>query len=264
MIRNRPTIRWVSRCVVRRRQRATVRVRWRGPDCLGEALAAFRRAIRAHGRLARLAPSFFDAAVVDRERENRLAQQRWLEMWEPCLARAYGVEPEPVRLADASPRLPSARTCHAVERHLAQRELWFEAGRLAMERYRRRYPHDLPGLPRLARLLQLALDLKKLALGLDSPNQLPEKITYDYGLTDWQRAYGRSVDPPSSSGVAAATGPAATAADSTPGSASVILIGAEPDAAAVPAVSADSSASPAPRCDAWSRLARRLRRPMIA
>ena len=41
---------------------------------------------------------------------------------------------------------------------------------------------------RLARLMDLALDLKKLALGLDSPNPLPDKITYE--LTNLKRAYG--------------------------------------------------------------------------
>jgi hypothetical protein len=29
-------------------------------------------------------------------------------------------------------------------------------------------------------------------LGLDSPNPLPEKITYDYSLTDLKRAYGHA------------------------------------------------------------------------
>ena len=43
----------------------------RGPDELSQALTAFRRVIRLQRELARLAPSFFDEAVRQRERENR-------------------------------------------------------------------------------------------------------------------------------------------------------------------------------------------------
>ena len=57
----------------RRATRAAVRVRWRAPDDLGHALVAFRRALWAHRRLARLAPSFFDSVVVERERREREA-----------------------------------------------------------------------------------------------------------------------------------------------------------------------------------------------
>ncbi len=55
-----------SRCVTR----TAFRVRWRAPDTLGTALASYRRAVAAHRRLARLAPRFFDSAVVDRERRD--------------------------------------------------------------------------------------------------------------------------------------------------------------------------------------------------
>ena len=67
-----------SRLAVRRTVRSLTRIRWRTPDYLGSALAAFRRAIRARHRLARLAPSFFDSTVVDRERCHRDARLRWM------------------------------------------------------------------------------------------------------------------------------------------------------------------------------------------
>jgi hypothetical protein len=51
-------------------------------------------------------------------------------------------------------------------------------------------------LTQLARLLQLAFDLKKMVLGLDSKNSLPDKITYDYEFTDLKRAYGHLDVPP--------------------------------------------------------------------
>jgi hypothetical protein len=56
----------------------------RGPDDFTQALSAFRRALRTHRRLARLAPSFFDPAVVERERENRAEQRRWMALWLSC------------------------------------------------------------------------------------------------------------------------------------------------------------------------------------
>ena len=71
-----------------------------------------------------------------------------------------------------------------------------EMGRLAMERHHQRHPHALPSLSRMARLLEQAFDFKKLALGLDSPNPLPEKITYGDDWPDLKRAYGHRDNPP--------------------------------------------------------------------
>ena len=61
-----------------------------------------------------------------------------------------------------------------------------------MERHQQRHPHAPPSWSRLARLTEMAFDFKKLALGLDSPNPLPEKISYDYALTNFKRAYGHA------------------------------------------------------------------------
>jgi hypothetical protein len=46
--------RFTARPTARRAARATFRVRWRTPDDLSHALTAYRRALRAHQRLARL------------------------------------------------------------------------------------------------------------------------------------------------------------------------------------------------------------------
>jgi hypothetical protein len=204
-------------------------------------LTAQSRAIRAHRQLARLAPSFFDAAVVDRERENRAETRKWLATWEPYLAKAYGVEPSPPNLDDDRPRLPHPNTQRAVDGQLAELQLWLAAAHAAGERHRQHRPHALPTLTQLARLLQRAFDLKKMVLGLDSKNSLPEKITYDYEFTDLKRAYGHQMENPP---------PAAAAASPEAGGASV------------PASRPPSNVSdaPAPRCDAWSRWARRMRK----
>jgi hypothetical protein len=165
-----------------------------------------------------LAPSFFDAAVVARERENRAEQRRWLALWEPLLAKAYGVAPEPAVDRVEGPPLPPPATQRAVDRQLAEVQLWTEAAHAARERHQRRQPHALPSLTRLARLLQLAFDLKKVALGLDSKNPLPEKITYDYEFTDLKRAYGH-LSESSSTAAGSERAIPITETDNKPGSA---------------------------------------------
>ena len=96
------------------------------------------------------------------------------------------------------PPQPPPRTQRAVDHQLAALKLWMEAGRSAMERQQQRHPHALLSLTRLARLTEPAFDFKKLALGLDSPNPLPEKLNCDYELTGLKRAYGhQAVQPPS-------------------------------------------------------------------
>jgi len=233
----------VVRRPVRNRNRCCLRGRRRGPDDLSQALTALGRALRAQRRLARLAPSFFDSAVVDREAENRAERRRWMAFWEPALARAYGVEP---RLPDPTrelPPLPSPRIQRAVDHQLVERAMWLAAGHAALERYQRRQPHALMSWSRLARLLQIGFAFGKLACGLDSPNRVPEKIVFDYKLADLKRAYGF---PPETPAVAV---PVAA----IPASAEAVVVDrpmppASPPAPPVP-----------PRCDVWSRWAGKLR-----
>ena len=191
---HRKSTRSTARALVRRLDRACLRGRRRGPDDLSQGLTAFRHAIRAHRRLARLAPSFFDSAVIDREAHNRAEQRRWMAFWEPILRQAYGPEPELPAPGDRLPPLPPPRTQRAVDRLLAELCFWMEAGRIAMARHQQRYPHALPSLSRLARLLRIAMDFKQLACGLDSKQPLPGKISYDYAFTDLKRSYGQPDD----------------------------------------------------------------------
>ena len=143
----------------------------RGPDELSQALGALVRAIRCHRRLARLAPRFFDSAVVDREVLERADRRRWMESWEPLLEKYYGPAPASERRADPlsePPPLPGRRTQRAVERELAGLNFWLAAGSCAMSRYRQRRPHAIPSLCQLARVLRLALELGRLACGQDN------------------------------------------------------------------------------------------------
>ena len=268
----RPAVRRAVHC----RNRRCLRGRRRGPDDLSSALTALGRALRAHRRLAKLAPSFFDPAVRDREAENRAELRRWLAAWEPALAKAYGVEPRLPAATDELPPLPSPRIQRAVERHLAERAMWLAAADVALERYQRRQPHALMSLCRMARLLQLGLDFRRLACGLDSPNSLPAKLAYDYELTDLKRGYGHLLEPLA---VKPDPGPLAGGADTL---LPAVVNGAIAKDAATAGLcgpqSGDTRAamsecqtearcqaevrpSPAlPRCDAWSRWARIQRR----
>ena len=188
----RITLRSPFRCL----NRSVLRGRRRGPDDLSQALTAFGRAIRAQSRLARLAPSFFDSAVRDREAENRAEQRRWMATWEPYIARAYGVEPSSPRTDDELPRLPSARIQRKVDLKLAELRMCMVAGHEAMERYRQRQPHAVMSFSRMARLLDIGFEFRKLACGLEIINPLSEKITYDYNLTSLKRSYPVKAETP--------------------------------------------------------------------
>jgi len=172
----------------------------RRPNDLSQALTAFQRAIRCHHRLAKLAPSFFDSAVVDRETRERNERRRWMESWQPLLDKVYGPsrdsDPQPSMVPDYSPPLPGPRTRRAVERELAGWNFWMAIGRLAMARHHQRYPHALPSLSQLARLLQIAFDFSGLACGLE-PRRPASPASYnvpDFGEADQAlaRAYGNS------------------------------------------------------------------------
>ncbi len=241
----RTTLRSPFRCP----NRFALRGRRRGPDDLSQALTAFGRAIRAHRRLARLAPAFFDSAFRDREALNRAERRRWMESWEPALARAYGVEPRAPAATVELPSLPSAKIQSEVDLRLAEREMCMVAGHAAMERYRQRQPHAVMSWSRVVRLLKIGFDLGNLACGLEPINPLPDLMTYDYELTDLKRGYGLEPETP------AVAAPVPVAPSVTAGGAIV------PASRSTNSDSDESGSSPqGPRCDAWSRWARTMRR----
>lgn len=169
-----------------------------------------------------------------------------MALWEPHLAKAYGVAPEPLPAEDPLPPLPHPNTQRAVERRLHELELWLKTGAEAMARHQQRRPHARSSFSRIARMFQIAFDLKRLVLGLDSERQLPEKITCDFELTDLQRAYGQaSVSPPEAAPVIESEG---SAAPST-----------TPPEAGAPQILQKTENPPTLRCDAWSRWARQKR-----
>ncbi|HSU54674.1 MAG TPA: hypothetical protein VLT36_11500 [Candidatus Dormibacteraeota bacterium] len=167
-----------------------------GPDDFSQALTAFSRAIRAHRRLARLAPEFFDSTEMDRLAHHRKDDAEWMAMWEPALNKAYGPPPpgEPRRnpLDDVPQPPKSPRTRRAVEREFTNWCFWMDSGRLAMARHQHRRPHALPSLTRVARLLQIAFDFARLACGSYDPSA-DKSLGHAQALADLERAYGRPI-----------------------------------------------------------------------
>jgi len=188
MSRCRRTCRSALRPAFRHANRAALRVRWRAPDDLRTALAFYRRAISAHRRLARLAPCFFDSAVVDRQRRDQEARRRWMDLWKPAFIKVYGTEPAPV--PDELPPLPHPRTQAAVERQLACCNLYLAAASEALQRFQLRHPHAVLELNRLIRLIEIASDLARLATGSDSTQPQVEPVSYENALADLERIYG--------------------------------------------------------------------------
>ena len=129
------------------------------------------------------------------------------------------------------------------------------AGRAAMERYQQRQPHAVMSWSRMVRLFQIGFDFGNLACGLDSPNRLPEKIPYDYELTNLKRSYAVKPETPP-----------------IPGGASVLASRSENmvNPPSIPAGGIGGSPQGLPasqggppqgaRSDAWSRWARTMRR----
>lgn len=139
-----------------------------GPDDLSQALTAFTRALRIHRRLARLAPRFFDPAVVEEEVRRRTEEDRRLAILDRVLDKVYGQVSNPSPAPDpvsTLPPLPSARTCRVVERELAELDAWLAAGRLALNRHHQSRPHAIPGLDQVVRLIRVAMQCQQLACG---------------------------------------------------------------------------------------------------
>jgi hypothetical protein len=135
---------------------------------LSIALTAFNRAIGSHCRLMKLAPSFFDTAVVHRlkkEREEYLARQRICEL---ALNKIYGTtstKPDADTNWDPVPPSPP-RIRRAVEYELVQCELWIAIGHHHFARFQQSRPHAVLDFSQIARLLTVSINLRCLAGGM--------------------------------------------------------------------------------------------------
>jgi len=182
----RPLSRRLARSCVRR-----ILPRPRGPDELSQALTAFRRALRCHRQLAKLAPRFFDTAVVHQEALERAERCRWMALWEPILNKVYGLPPDtPSSETDWDlPPLPSRVVQRKVDGLLAELRVGLEAGGRALQLYRQCHPHALPSFRQLAQLLDLASALGRCACGVDPSKPALPPPNYDQVWADLARAY---------------------------------------------------------------------------
>jgi hypothetical protein len=268
--------RHTTRRTVRRASRTTIRSRWRAPDDLAFALAAFRRAIRAHRRLARLAPHEYDYAIVDREILEQERRDRRRVRIEAILDKLYGpltsAEREAQRqaelLADQPPRLaPADQRAVAAQRLNWQFQL--VVGRLAWDRHKQRRPHANVSLGRVARMLDIAADFGRLATGLDPTQPDPEPDDAD---AEFEAAIKRGYPQPPAPPPNAPPSPVQPSAANPPAN-----VTSHPPAAPVPVPPATCLPFPSPspalpsdqpqpepphprRCDAYTRLARQLNR----
>ena len=171
----------LRRSLTRRCSRRTVRRVGRGAHVcyLAQALTAFNRAVRARCRLARLAPEIFDSAVVRRREEEREDRRQLMAELEPAFAKVYGPATDPplVKLhhAQTDERCRngaemvqfSSGKVQEIESLLAERELWMTVGAVALARHRTLQPHRRVSLSLVARLIDLASKLGRLAVGLE-------------------------------------------------------------------------------------------------
>lgn len=147
---------------------------------LGQALMAMNRAARAHERLIKLAPEQFDFAVVERLAREREERARFHVEIEAALTKIYGESPEPAEEemhrsqtenggnngAEMVQFFPRTRRRElAIERWMNEWEMWMTLGRVTMERHHRQQPHRRLSLGTVARMIELASVLGRLATG---------------------------------------------------------------------------------------------------
>ena len=167
----------LRRSLTRRCSRRTVRRVGRGPRVcyLAQALTAFNRAVRARCRLARLAPEIFDSAVVSRREEALEDQRQLMAELEPAFAKVYGPAPGKLHHAQTDEWCRngaemvqfSPGKIQEIESLLAERELWMGVGQVALARHQTLQPHQRVSLSLVARLIDLASKLGRLAVGLE-------------------------------------------------------------------------------------------------
>lgn len=164
----------------------------RGPRAnhLGQALGAFTRAVRAHRKLIKLAPQFFDAAVARRKAADRAEREALHAEAIVALEKVYGSDPPELHRSPFENRCSngaetvqfSRRTETKIEFLSAELSLWLETGRVAFARHQHLRPHRLLPLGTLARMVDLAAQLGRLACGLPWPGRRPPRPPEDFSL----------------------------------------------------------------------------------
>lgn len=185
-------IRCLTRSLAHRRCRRLTRRIGCGPrvDHLSQALTAFSRAIRAHRRLIKLAPEVFDTAVVHRNATEQAERAVLHRAVDSALEKVYGPDPSELhrpqnenRCSNGAVKVQfSSRKQAKIEVLHAELRLWLEAGRIAWDRHQHLRPHRLVSLGAVARMVNVAAQLGRLACGLPWPGRPPAKPPEDFSL----------------------------------------------------------------------------------
>ena len=140
------------------------------PNYLSDALTAFRRAIRAHRQLMKLAPERFDHGVVEHNRVQReQGRARW-QKFHAALLKVYGDEANRFAEPPVTQPVPirSRRTERAIEREMERWQLWLQVGHEAMQQFEQHHQSSRLTLTTICRLLETAMMLGRLSTGRET------------------------------------------------------------------------------------------------
>jgi len=198
----------LNRPLTRRCSRRIVRKIGRGPriNHLGRALTALRRAVRLRVRLWQLAPEIFNPAVVRRREEECAARQIRTAQVEAALAKVYGpataAQPEEPhhprnenRCRNGAETVQfSLRKTQQIEATHLEWELWMATGRHEFDRHQHLSPHRRLSLGTISRLVDIASQLGRLAVGMElKPGKARKQEAEDFSpsAVNWDEALRR-------------------------------------------------------------------------
>ncbi len=170
------------------------------PNYWHSAVRCFKRAVRCHRRLIKLAPARFDYGLVQARLHQAEMERPKHEKWEAALAEVYGpqaaiVYRRMIESKDAEPRISKASK-RAIQRELDNWQRWLDAGGEAIILFRRHKQWSRVGLSGIAQLLRVAQDLGRLSTGLETTWKEPPS---DASHWDFEAAvekiYGSSATP---------------------------------------------------------------------
>ena len=143
-----------------------------GPNHVVNALAAFRRAIRAHRRLMKLAPDRFDYGIVRQNALMREKEEKRLAELEKDISKVYGVTeftPEAARaLRPDFSKKRNPRTERVIAREVETWQAWLDAGSESLALARKENQWSRMSVASVCGLLETASTLGRLSTGLET------------------------------------------------------------------------------------------------
>ncbi|HTD67521.1 MAG TPA: hypothetical protein VK846_13430 [Candidatus Limnocylindria bacterium] len=173
---------------------------------LAAALVAFRRAIRAHRRLMKLAPHRFDHGVMNHAAAEQEETEKRMASFKAALIKVYGDEARPCvekHFAPAPPPRLNACTERAIAEEFDNWELWLRIGNESLSQFKRHHQGARVTLSSLCRLMETASTLGRLSTGLETNFQPVEPLPD--GTLSFEAALAKIYGTPEESCTIAAT-----------------------------------------------------------